>query len=378
MFNLLVKCNNARYARSTKVFSQHVRYLQQAASSQPFRILFLGRDNFSCLVLEALHNAKDVWQELAIVTHADEKVGRRGSQLSVAPLRVLAESIDLPVHLIPRTKPLFKYWEPPPPFLDPHPSHLIVTASFGRILSKKHLQYFDPPQRLNVHPSLLPLYRGPAPIQHTLLDNREETGVCVIEMEELRKGIDTGGIWGWERVPVPKGATHDSLLDALGREGGQLLVKVLRDKLAGKAVQVPQESAGLAETVSHAPMITLEDAIIDFSTMSAEDIERRHRAISHQKPLTTYLPTSKTLQLHFPSVYPSEAPLLPPEPGAAVYHAITRSLLIRCAGDTVLSVPKVKQQDRAMLDAKDWWSGWKSYCGKDWQGFVVFHRTPSQ
>jgi len=292
-------------------------------------------------------------------------------------LKTLAQSIDLPVHTIPRRKTDFRYWRPPPPFLDPHPSHVILTASFGRILSKRLLQYFDPPRRLNVHPSLLPLYRGPAPIQHTLLDNRRETGVCIIEMEQLSKGIDTGGIWGWRRFPVPEDATFATLRDAAGREGGQLLVTVLRDMLAGKATQVPQTSLGLAESVSHAPMITLEDAIVDFS-MSAADIMRRHRAISHQKTLTTFLPTSKTLQLHTPFVYTSDASSLPRVLGAAIYDGETGSLLIRCAGDTVLSVPKVKQQDRAMLDAKNWWNGWKSHCGKDWQGFVVFSRSQSE
>ena len=70
---------------------------------------------------------------------------------------------------------------------------------------------FLPTRRLNVHPSLLPAYRGPAPIQHALMDSRDETGVCVIEMTERKKGIDSGAIWASERmvskymVRVPRG-----------------------------------------------------------------------------------------------------------------------------------------------------------------------------
>lgn len=89
----------------------------------------------------------------------------------------------------------------------PPSSHVLVTASFGRILTRKQLSYFLPTRRLNVHPSLLPQYRGPAPIQHALLNGEKETGVCVIEMlpATLKKaaqqdanpkaGIDAGDVW---------------------------------------------------------------------------------------------------------------------------------------------------------------------------------------
>ena len=121
------------------------------------------------------------------------------------------------MHEIPPDRPSFKTWQVPSvpfschldrlptaisqlptPFheLPPPPSRLLVTASFGRILPTSLLEKFAPGRRLNVHPSLLPIYRGPAPIQHALLDGQKETGVCVIEMTELKKGIDSGDIWG--------------------------------------------------------------------------------------------------------------------------------------------------------------------------------------
>lgn len=98
------------------------------------------------------------------------------------------------------------HMQPPAPFVtspdepSPNPSHLLVTASFGRILRKRHLEPFSPGRRLNVHPSLLPHYRGPAPIQHALLNGEMETGVCVIEMLKKKDGaIDSGDIWGCEK-----------------------------------------------------------------------------------------------------------------------------------------------------------------------------------
>jgi len=174
---------------------------------------------------------------------------------------------------------------------------------------------------------------------------------------ERKKGIDAGAIWGRTRVPIPDGAMFPALRDTLAREGGNLLVSVLRDMLLGKATSVPQE---LDPTAPCAPLITAGDAEVDFVTMSAEDIVRRHNALSHQKPITTYLKTRRTLQLHSPSVYTTSVPEaedLLPAPGTAMYHPPASSLLIRCARDTILAVPQVKQQDRSLLQAKQWSNG---------------------
>lgn len=93
--------------------------------------------------------------------------------------------------------------QPPSPFAEPESppaSHVIITASFGHILPKRILELFLPSRRLNVHPSLLPEYRGAAPIQHTIMDGLKDTGVSVVEMLERSKGIDAGALWGQERV----------------------------------------------------------------------------------------------------------------------------------------------------------------------------------
>lgn len=82
----------------------------------------------------------------------------------------------------------------------PPSEHLLVTASFGRILPNSLLNNFLPSRRVNVHPSLLPAYRGASPIQYALMNGERETGVCVIEMTERKKGIDSGAIWGCERM----------------------------------------------------------------------------------------------------------------------------------------------------------------------------------
>ncbi|KAE9392577.1 Formyltransferase [Gymnopus androsaceus JB14] len=323
--------------------------------SNQFKILFMGRDEFSCLVLQELHRS-DVWQEIHLATHPDEKVDR-GSRLSVSPLKILGHSLGLPVHTIPRLKPEFKDWEPPSPFSQVQDdTHILITASFGRILPLKMLKLFAEERRLNVHPSLLPAYRGAAPIQHAIINDEKETGVCVINMLRRSKGIDTGPIWGMRKMPMPENIPFSNLRDKLAVEGGQLLVSVLEDMMAGKAVSTPQ-----AETnVSLAPLISFKDTTLDFTTMSAESIVRLYRAISHQRPLTAYMKTIKTLQIYSPSVHTSPPRFTPTVPGRACFSKPDKAILIRCAKDSVLSVPKVKQEGRALLDARDWWSGAKS------------------
>ncbi|KAF5348433.1 hypothetical protein D9757_012792 [Collybiopsis confluens] len=136
----------------------------------------MGRDEFSCLALQQLHRS-NLWDEIHLATHPDQKVDR-SSRLSVSPLKILGSSLGLPVHTIPMSKPEFRNWTLPPPFTEvvgsPSSKHVLITASFGRILPLKMLKLFAPDRRLNVHPSLLPAYRGPAPIQHALLNDEKK------------------------------------------------------------------------------------------------------------------------------------------------------------------------------------------------------------
>ncbi|RDB30112.1 Methionyl-tRNA formyltransferase, mitochondrial [Hypsizygus marmoreus] len=349
------------HQRAARTFWRPTARNHSSSTSSRFKILFLGRDEFSCHVLRELHAARDVWNDLLIATNPDEKTGRRGSQLSVSPLKTLGESLKIPVHTIPHTKLEFRHWEPPQPFFitdptSPPPNHVVITASFGRILTPTVLNMFAPTRRLNVHPSLLPAYRGPAPIQHSIMNGDKETGVCVIEMLKFKEGIDAGAIWGRSRVPIHEGAMFSELRDTLGSVGGRLLVSVLRDMRTGKAKSEPQSPLG---EYSHASTITVADSAVNFSSMTAEAIVRRHRAISHQRPIITCLSTRKTVQLHSPYVLDSAPVSLSDVPGTATFQKSTGTLAIRCLDGSVLSVPMMKQEGKALMEAKDWWNGAK-------------------
>ncbi|KIM91582.1 hypothetical protein PILCRDRAFT_83759 [Piloderma croceum F 1598] len=323
----------------------------------------MGGDEFSCLVFENLVAAKDVYERIFVATNPPKTVGRGRKKISVSPLEVLAEQYKLPCQYVPPKEASKKWtWTPGPPFTvtpaqndicNSNQDHLLITASFGRILPEFVIELFPPQQRLNVHPSLLPKYRGAAPIQHAIMNGDRMTGVCVVEMLARKEGIDAGRIWASQHRPILEDTPFESLRDDLALQGGRLLVSLLRDMLAGKAKSKPQ---GDAEGSPKAPRITAETAIVDFKKMTAQDIMNRHLAIAHKRPLVTYLPSNKSLQLLSLSIYkhPVDKPLQISTPH---YDTHSNSLLIRCADDAILSVTRVKQQDRNALYAKEWWNG---------------------
>ncbi|KAH9917648.1 Formyltransferase [Epithele typhae] len=311
------------------------------ATSEPFKVLFFGRDEFSCVVMQQLLQAKvNVWQDIQVVTQPDMKIGRRVHCL--APLKLLAQEAGLQVHTIPQERKAFRSWEAPSPFVDyvysdpgrPPPSnHLFVTASFGRILSRSLLGRVQPSRRLNVHPSLLPEYRGPSPLQYTLIDQVKETGVCVIEMLEKNKrnDIDSGSIFASEKMRVPEDANFASLRDALALRGGNLLVSVMRAMMVNKDIRRPQ--AGHAQRLQ-----------VDFRKQTAAEIAALHRGIAHQIHEVTEVPA--------PLVGGPDASCW-----SGVLHKPMKTFFVRCADDSFIAVQKVKQQDRSLMSAKDWWSG---------------------
>ncbi|KAK0192944.1 formyl transferase [Armillaria mellea] len=326
-----------------------------SSAREKFKILFLGGEDFSCIVLKELFGAQDVWSTLEIATNPDERVGRRGSKLSVSLLKVLGESLGIPVHLIPHEKSAFKHWVPPVPFSGGvSPNNLLITASFGRIISSSFLDRFSPTRRLNVHPSLLPRLRGPAPIQHAILNGDSETGVSIISMLKRQEGIDAGDVGAVAQAIAPN-ATYFELQDMSALQGGKLLVSVLRDMIAGTAKATPQ----IGET-SHAPLITYDDSVIDFTTMSAESIARRYQAMGHQRPITVYALDGCTIQLGSPSVEHNPPSFVRNEPGVSCLHRSKGAILVRCIDHSVLSIPRMKPEGSRWGTGKDWWNGVKS------------------
>jgi methionyl-tRNA formyltransferase len=247
----------------------------------PLRIVFFGSAELSCASLDALTHAPG-FEVVAVVTQPDRPKGR-DLKLRPSPVKELALRARLPV-LQPERAREEQFLEE----LRRLRPDLIAVAAYGQILPKTIL---DLPRFgcLNVHTSLLPKYRGAAPIQWAILNDERETGVTIMKMNA---GLDTGDILSQQSTPIHADDNSETLHDRLAKLGAELLVQTIPDCVAGKIQPRPQPTDG----VSHAPKIKKEDGRIDWS-LPARAIWNRVRAFTPWPGAFTRLPAQPQPQL---------------------------------------------------------------------------------
>jgi methionyl-tRNA formyltransferase len=226
------------------------------------RIVFMGSPDFALPTLKALAQRYEV---VGVVTQPDRASGR-GRELKPPPVKLLAQELNIPVIQPeklrqPEATEQLRTWNP----------DLIIVAAFGQILRKDVL---DLPRFgcINVHASLLPRWRGAAPINAAILHGDEETGVTIMKMDV---GLDTGPILTQRSIRLTREDTAGSVFDKLSQLGAELLIETLPDYLTGKIQPVPQPDEG----ATYAPMLKKEEGKLDFSR-PAEELERRVRAFN--------------------------------------------------------------------------------------------------
>ncbi len=283
-------------------------------SKQPLRIIFMGTPDFATLNLKALIDGPD--DVVAVVTQPDRPKGR-GKQLTPPPVKLFAESADIPV-LQPtkiRTEEFLNG------LLSYQPDLIVVTA-YGRILPLPLLE-LAPMGCINVHGSLLPLYRGAAPIQWSVIKGDEEVGVTVIRLDE---GMDTGDILLQASISTAPDETAGSLFDKLAHLGSETLLKTIMGLKDGTIAGTPQDHSQTTE----APMLKKTDGLIDWS-QKARDLEALIRGLDPWPSAFCFL-SSKRLRLFKPEVvYKWNAA----QPGTLL-RADKRGLVIACGKDTLL------------------------------------------
>ena len=226
------------------------------------RIIFMGTPDFAVRSLNALARLEDT-EIVAVVTQPDRPVGR-GRHPTAPPVKLASQSLGMetmqPATL--RDESVVARLRA----LDPT---AIVVVAYGEILRSEIL--FLPPCRcINVHASLLPLYRGAAPIAAAILQGESETGVTVMLMDE---GMDTGPILSQRTVPIRPDDTTAALGHRLSIVGADLLVETLPLWLGGQIDPLPQDE----EAATYAPMISKSDGELDWSR-PAQELDRMCRA----------------------------------------------------------------------------------------------------
>lgn len=222
----------------------------------------MGSPDFSLSTLRALASAYEV---VGVVTQPDRASGR-GRELKAPPVKTLALELGIPVMQPeklrqPEAMQQLRAWNP----------DLIVVAAFGQLLRKDVL---DLPRYgcLNVHASLLPRWRGAAPINAAILAGDEETGVTIMIMDV---GLDTGPMLSRKSIRIMPDDTAGSVFEKLSTLGADLLLETLPDYLSGKLQPVPQPEEGM----TYAPMMKKEEGQLNFSH-DVHELERRVRAFN--------------------------------------------------------------------------------------------------
>lgn len=230
------------------------------------RIVFAGTATFGQPTLKQLREAG---HEVALVVTQPDRPAGRGLRLLQSGTKLLAQELGLEVFQPERIKD-----EAAQARIRQVAADVMVVVAYGQILPASLI---SAPRlgTLNVHASLLPRHRGPAPIEWSILSGDPETGVTIMQMDA---GVDTGPILAQARVPIAPDATTGRLEGQLADLGGRLMVQTLDELERGRISPVPQPSGG----ATHAPRLTSQDGKLNPASMSAQEIDRRVRALSER------------------------------------------------------------------------------------------------
>lgn len=235
------------------------------------KIIFAGTPEFAAVALKALHDAG--FEISLVVTQPDRPAGR-GMQLHASAVKQFALAQNIPVAQPSSLRLDGKYpdvAQQAHALLRATPNDVMVVAAYGLILPRSVL---DIPKHgcINIHASLLPRWRGAAPIHRAIEAGDAETGVTIMQMEE---GLDTGPMLSTARLPIAADDTTGSLQGRLADLGGVMIVEALRKLEQGALIATPQPDAG----VTYAAKITKDEATLDF-TLSADSLARKIRAFN--------------------------------------------------------------------------------------------------
>ncbi|KAK6216584.1 formyl transferase [Colletotrichum tabaci] len=246
-----------------------------AGVPDPLRILFCGSDDFSCAALDALDAERrrnpGLIESLDVVVRPGKLSGRGMKKIREVPLKSLAEKLELPIH----ERDTFTGWQPPKGI------NLIVAVSFGLFVPPRLLNQAKY-GGLNLHPSFLPDFRGPAPLQHTLLQRRTHTGVTLQTLHP--KSFDHGAVVSYTPpIPIPENCTTRNLHDLVTPLAAETLVDSLQRGLHVPPVNdigwrpTPEELA--RQPLTHAPKVTSHDRQMDWRSWSADEVLLRRRVL---------------------------------------------------------------------------------------------------
>ncbi|MEL7387156.1 MAG: methionyl-tRNA formyltransferase, partial [Pseudomonadota bacterium] len=300
--------------------------------TQPLRIVFAGTPDFAARHLQALIDSEH--QVVGVYSQPDRPAGR-GKKLKASEVKTLALEHDLPVY----QPESFKSEEAQQELASLNADVMVVVA-YGLLLPKVVL---DTPRLgcVNVHGSILPRWRGAAPIQRALWAGDAETGVTIMQMDE---GLDTGDMLHIATCPITTEDTSASLYTKLAELGPPALIETLNSMAAGTAVAEPQDD----NLANYAKKLSKEEADIDWQ-MDAAQLERNIRAFNPWPVCFTQM-QENTVKIWQADVVEQSG-----EAGT-VLHADKQGIVIAC-GENALRITQLQPQGKKPMSAQDFLNG---------------------
>ncbi len=297
----------------------------------PLRVVFMGSPEFALPSLHALLENEHV---LAVVTQPDKPTGR-GQKMVSPPVKLLALERGVPV-LQPKSARSHELHAE----LQALNPDLLVVVAYGKILPQSLL---DIPRFgcLNVHGSVLPRYRGAAPIQWALIRGETETGITIMKLDA---GMDTGPMLIWRKAAIQEADTAGTLATRLADIGAELLVVALVRLQAGTLVEIPQEG----EQATYAPLLTKESGEIDWKHTAAQ-VRNLVRGVDPW-PVATTLLAGEVLKVWGAKIVPGVG-----KPGE-VLGTDKDGLIVAC-GEGAVALAEVQVAGRRRMHAAAFVSG---------------------
>lgn len=295
-------------------------------------VIFMGTPEFAVPCLERL--IQDGHTVSLVVTQSDKPKGR-GQKLTPPPVKVCALSHDIPV-LQPQTLKTEEIQEQ----LREYHADVVIVVAYGKILPKAVL---DMPKFgcINVHASLLPAYRGAAPIQWAVLNGEKQSGVTTMFMDV---GLDTGDMLLKSTCDIDKNMTAGELHDVLSLQGAELLSETLKQLAAGTLQRIPQTSESC-----YAPMLSKSLCALDFSK-TATELHNQVRGLNPW-PTATATVDGNVLKIHKTRVVK--------ETSDYAHNTVVSTVpfLVSCGNNTVLELLEVQAQGGKRMTAAEYFRG---------------------
>jgi len=302
------------------------------------KIVFMGTPQFGAIILKGL--IRQDYKPILVITAPDKPVGRK-HLITPSPVKITAQE-----HAIPYLQPL-KISACTKEIEDAKPD-IIIVAAYGQILPDNILKI---PRSgcLNVHPSLLPKYRGPSPIQTAILQGEKETGVTIFLIDER---IDHGKILSRIRYQVSNTETYESLSTELAHLGVKLLTETIPSWVGRETIPQLQDEA----KATYTKIITKGDGSIDWHK-SATEIERQIRAFSRWPgSFTRWKKNTHEIQVKIMKTHTDQSKNLNDEPVGKTFLSPTSELGVRC-GKGVLVIEQLQLEGKKPLPAEEFLRG---------------------